>query len=169
MGIEDAEDITHFGGWRAFLQSLPLNQQPDKELHKTRDFLKTFGEAAGASSSFPEIFPGRGRGALRHLVVVSGSGINSLDLHRKGTNRPSYQVTVNIYDRLVRFGVDRGRLDGLRFNQDRARSRKISTASDDRKALTFKTTRRRSSGMASGSLQDEGSLIAPSPGASLSK
>ena len=32
MGIEDAEDITHFGGWRAFLQSLSLNQQPNKEL-----------------------------------------------------------------------------------------------------------------------------------------
>ncbi len=33
IAIEDAEDITHFGGWRAFLQSLSLDQQPDKELH----------------------------------------------------------------------------------------------------------------------------------------
>ncbi len=29
------------------------------------------------------------------IVVVSGQTINSLDLHRTGTNRPSYQVAVN--------------------------------------------------------------------------
>ena len=39
------------------------------------------------------------------LVVVSGGSINSLDLHRAGTNRPSYQVAINMYDRLVTFGV----------------------------------------------------------------
>lgn len=37
------------------------------------------------------------------LVVAIGTTINSLDLHRVGTNRPSYQVTVNIYDRLLTF------------------------------------------------------------------
>lgn len=39
------------------------------------------------------------------LVVVSGGSINSLDLHRAGTNRPSYQVAINMYDRLVTFGI----------------------------------------------------------------
>jgi peptide/nickel transport system substrate-binding protein len=39
------------------------------------------------------------------LVVVSGSSINSLDIHRAGTNRPSYQVAINMYDRLVTFGI----------------------------------------------------------------
>ncbi len=39
------------------------------------------------------------------LVVVSGGSINSLDLHRTGTNRPSYQVAINMYDRLVTFGI----------------------------------------------------------------
>ncbi len=39
------------------------------------------------------------------LVVVTGQTINSLDLHRTGTNRASYQVAVNCYDRLVRFGT----------------------------------------------------------------
>ncbi len=39
------------------------------------------------------------------VVVVIGQTINSLDLHRTGTNRPSYQVSVNVYDRLVSFGT----------------------------------------------------------------
>ncbi len=38
-------------------------------------------------------------------VVVIGQTINSLDIHRKGTNRPSYQIAVNCYDRLVSFGT----------------------------------------------------------------
>ncbi|MEO1103614.1 MAG: ABC transporter substrate-binding protein, partial [Pseudomonadota bacterium] len=39
------------------------------------------------------------------MVVVMGQTINSLDIHRTGTNRPSYQVPVNCYDRLVSFGI----------------------------------------------------------------
>lgn len=39
------------------------------------------------------------------LVILSGTSINSLDIHRAGTNRPSYQVAVNMYDRLVSFGI----------------------------------------------------------------
>ncbi len=38
-------------------------------------------------------------------VIAIGNTINSLDIHRTGTNRPSYQVTINVYDRLVRFGT----------------------------------------------------------------
>jgi peptide/nickel transport system substrate-binding protein len=38
-------------------------------------------------------------------VAVMGQTINSLDLHRTGTNRPSYQIAVNCYDRLVTFGI----------------------------------------------------------------
>jgi len=38
-------------------------------------------------------------------VVVIGQTINSLDIHRKGTNRPSYQIAVNCYDRLISFGT----------------------------------------------------------------
>ncbi len=38
-------------------------------------------------------------------VVVIGQTINSLDIHRKGTNRPSYQIAVNCYDRLLSFGT----------------------------------------------------------------
>lgn len=39
------------------------------------------------------------------IVVAMGTTINSLDLHRTGTNRPSYTVTINIYDRLIGFGT----------------------------------------------------------------
>jgi peptide/nickel transport system substrate-binding protein len=39
------------------------------------------------------------------LVIISGAGVNSMDIHRTGTNRPSYQVAVNMYDRLVTFGI----------------------------------------------------------------
>ena len=73
---------------------------------KRRNFLKTMGVATGASIlPFLKYIPAEAAGHSGTLVVVAGNGINSLDLHRKGTNRPSYQVTVNIYDRLVRFGV----------------------------------------------------------------
>ena len=57
-----------------------------------RNFLKTFGVAAGASMiPFLRYLPAEAAGPSDTLVVVSGQGINSLDLHRKGTNRPSYQ------------------------------------------------------------------------------
>ena len=45
------------------------------------------------------------KGAGDTLVVAVGTTINSLDLHRVGTNRPSYQATINLYDRLLRFGT----------------------------------------------------------------
>ena len=31
IAVKDAEDITHFGGWRAYLASPSSNLQPDKE------------------------------------------------------------------------------------------------------------------------------------------
>ena len=39
------------------------------------------------------------------MVATMGQTINSLDIHRTGTNRPSYQIAVNCYDRLVAFGT----------------------------------------------------------------
>lgn len=38
------------------------------------------------------------------MIVVIGNGPNSMDIHRKGTNRPAYQHAVNLYDRLVTYG-----------------------------------------------------------------
>ena len=49
------------------------------------------------------------------LVVVTATGPNSMDIQRSGTNRPSYQVAVNMYDRLVSFGI-KGEGDALKYD-----------------------------------------------------
>ncbi len=71
-----------------------------------RDFLKNASAAAVGASILPFL---KSTPALAQsgdtIVVVTGTTINSLDLHRTGTNRPSYQVAVNCYDRLISFGV----------------------------------------------------------------
>ena len=107
-----------------------------------RDFLKTMGAAAAGASILPylRVLPAEAAGGADTLVVVVGNNINSLDLHRKGTNRPSYQVSINIYDRLVRFGVktlEDGTLayDSTKIEPEIAES--WETAADG-KSITFK-------------------------------
>ena len=39
------------------------------------------------------------------LLVVTESGPNSMDIHGVGANRPSYQASWNLYDRLMTYGV----------------------------------------------------------------
>ncbi|SON56878.1 putative D,D-dipeptide-binding periplasmic protein DdpA precursor [Hartmannibacter diazotrophicus] len=69
-----------------------------------RDFLKLSGGVLGASAlPFLKVLPAEAAGK-DVLVSVTGQTMNSLDLHRTGTNRASYQVSVNCYDRLVTFG-----------------------------------------------------------------
>ena len=70
-----------------------------------RDFLKGVGIAALSSGVPLASIPSAWAQAADTLVIAIGSTINSLDLHRPGTNRPSYMVTVNVYDRLVRFAT----------------------------------------------------------------
>ena len=106
-----------------------------------RKFLKTLGIASGASLiPFLKYVPAEASGNNNTLVVVSGSGINSLDLHRKGTNRPSYQVTVNIYDRLVRFGVKELEDGSLAYDSTKIEPEvaKSWVVSNDGRSLTFK-------------------------------
>jgi len=70
-----------------------------------RDILKLGGTGLAASAlPFLKILPASAATDAT-LVVVSGETINSLDLHRTGTNRPSYQVAINCYDRLLTFGT----------------------------------------------------------------
>ncbi|MBI1205748.1 MAG: ABC transporter substrate-binding protein [Azospirillum sp.] len=70
-----------------------------------REFLKGTGGALGlATLPFLKALPAAAAGQDT-VVVVIGTTINSLDIHRSGTNRPSYQVAVNIYDRLVSFAT----------------------------------------------------------------
>ena len=106
-----------------------------------RKFLKTVGIASGASMiPFLKYLPANAAAPDGTLVVVSGSGINSFDLHRKGTNRPSYQVTVNIYDRLVRFGVKTLEDGSMSYDSTKIEPEVAEswTISDDGKLLTFK-------------------------------
>ena len=108
---------------------------------KRRNFLKSMGVATGASIlPFLKYIPAEAAGRKDTLVVVAGHGINSLDLHRKGTNRPSYQVTVNIYDRLVRFGVKKLEDGSLAYDSTKIEPEVAEswTISKDGKTLTFK-------------------------------
>jgi peptide/nickel transport system substrate-binding protein len=71
-----------------------------------RGFLKGAGATALGAAALPflKVLPASAAGK-DVIVTVIGQTINSLDLHRTGTNRPSYQVAVNAYDRLVSFGT----------------------------------------------------------------
>jgi len=106
-----------------------------------RNFLKKTATISAGAAILPflKYMPAQAAANSDTLVVVIGNGINSLDLHRKGTNRPSYQVTVNLYDRLVRFGVKTlpdGSMsyDSTKIEPEIAES---WTISEDGKALTF--------------------------------
>ena len=68
-----------------------------------RTFLKTAGAATlGASSlSLLKVLPASAATNGVAVVAISQT-INSLDIHRKGTNRPSYQIAVNLGGYFVR-------------------------------------------------------------------
>ncbi len=71
-----------------------------------RSVLKAMGAATLGAPMLPflKVLPAEAAPADTAVVVI-GQTINSLDIHRKGTNRPSYQIAVNCYDRLVSFGT----------------------------------------------------------------
>lgn len=85
-----------------------------------RNFLKVSGGAATASitaSMLPFLKALPASAATGDVIVaVMGQTINSLDIHRTGTNRPSYQVAVNVYDRLVSFGTKTTPDGGLSYD-----------------------------------------------------
>ncbi|MEM8811953.1 MAG: ABC transporter substrate-binding protein [Pseudomonadota bacterium] len=103
-----------------------------------RDFLK-MGAAGASILPFLKVMPAGAQGSDT-LVVVSGQTINSLDLHRTGTNRASYQVAVNCYDRLVSFGTKEAPGGGLSYDYDTIEPELAEswTVSDDGLTLTFK-------------------------------
>src|SRR5438477_7032549 len=45
------------------------------------------------------------QGRNETLIVVVESGPNSMDIHGVGANRPAYQASWNLYDRLLTYGV----------------------------------------------------------------
>lgn len=85
-----------------------------------RNFLLT-GAAAGAAVTALPFIPGQVHAAGRAgtLVAVTAQTINSLDLHRTGTNRASYAIAINCYDRLVTFGTKEAPGGGLSYDYSR--------------------------------------------------
>ncbi len=80
-----------------------------------RDFLKSAAVLGASTLPFIRSLPASA--ATDGVVVVAmGQTINSLDIHRTGTNRPSYQVAVNVYDRLVSFGTKSTPDGGLSYD-----------------------------------------------------
>lgn len=102
-----------------------------------RNFL-ALGAALAGSASFARALPVQA--AADTLVVVYSQTINSLDLHRTGTNRASYQIAVNCYDRLISFGT-KTLADGSRSYDYSAIQPELAeswTISDDGLVITFK-------------------------------
>ena len=71
-----------------------------------RSFLKGTGAVTVGAGLLPFLKVLPASAAPNGVAVVAiNRTINSLDIHRSGTNRPSYQIAVNCYDRLVSFGT----------------------------------------------------------------
>ncbi|MEO0829862.1 MAG: ABC transporter substrate-binding protein, partial [Pseudomonadota bacterium] len=102
-----------------------------------RSFLQA-GAVTAAALPFLRSLPAHAQGN-DVLVAVNGQTINSLDLHRTGTNRPSYQVAINCYDRLVSFGTKPSSGGGLEFDYTKLEPELAEswTVSDDGLVLTF--------------------------------
>jgi len=84
-----------------------------------RSFIRTAGAVSLGTGMLPflKALPAAAQ-AADTVVIAIGNTINSLDLHRSGTNRPSYQVTVNIYDRLLTFGTKKMPDGSLSYDYD---------------------------------------------------
>ncbi|MDX2104081.1 MAG: ABC transporter substrate-binding protein [Alphaproteobacteria bacterium] len=70
---------------------------------KRREFLKA-STASAAIASMPWN-PALGQARRDTLLAISENGPNNLDIHGVGTNRPGYEASWNVYDRLLTFGV----------------------------------------------------------------
>ena len=105
-----------------------------------RKFLQAGGGVtAAALLPFLKSMPAHAQGD-DVLVIVSGQTINSLDLHRTGTNRASYQVAVNCYDRLVTFGTKEAKGGGLSYDYSSLEPELAESwsVSEDGLTITFK-------------------------------
>ena len=102
-----------------------------------RDFLK-YGAAGASVLPFLKAMPAQA--GTDTLVVVTGQTINSLDLHRSGTSRASYQVGVNCYDRLLSFGTKEAIGGGFSYDYSVVEPELAESweTSEDGLTLTFK-------------------------------
>ncbi|MFK7964598.1 MAG: ABC transporter substrate-binding protein [Burkholderiaceae bacterium] len=94
-----------------------MNKEPTHslDLNSTRRSLLKGATLGAGVLPFLKVLPASAA-ASETLVVAMGQTINSLDIHRKGTNRPSYQVAVNVYDRLLSFGTKTTPEGGLSYD-----------------------------------------------------
>lgn len=106
-----------------------------------RNFLKMGAAGAAGASVLPFLraMPAAAQGSDT-LVVVTGATINSLDLHRSGTSRASYQVGINCYDRLLSFGTKQTPDGGYSYDYQVIEPELAEswTESEDGLTLTFK-------------------------------
>ena len=105
-----------------------------------RELLKSAGALAIGSSMLPFFKSAAFAAPSDTVVVLIGNTINSLDIHRPGTNRPSYQVAVNVYDRLVTFGTRKLADGSLAYDYDKVVPELAESwvIASDRKSITFK-------------------------------
>ena len=105
---------------------------------KRRTFLKT--AVTASALPFLKFLPVEAATQDSTVVIVRGDTINSMDIHRSGTNRPSYMNAVNLYDRLVSFGTKQ--LPDGSFSYDYTKLEPEVAASwsfaPDGKSVTFK-------------------------------
>src|SRR5437899_11914982 len=83
------------------------------------------------------------QGRAETLLVVVESGPNSMDIHGVGANRPAYQASWNLYDRLLTYGVKR-LPDGSRmydYNSLKPELAESWTLAPDGLSVTFKLRR----------------------------
>lgn len=107
-----------------------------------RHFLKGVTTLTVGASFLPlaRLLPAASAAATQETaVVVIGGTINSLDIHRSGTNRDSYQVAINCYDRLVSFGTKEMPDGSLSYDFDNVQPELAESweISDDGKVMTF--------------------------------
>jgi len=61
--------------------------------------------ATAAALAAPGFHPAAAQGRRETLLMVSENPPNSTDIHGVGANRPAYEASWNLYDRLMTFGV----------------------------------------------------------------
>ena len=105
-----------------------------------REFLKGATSLSVGASVLPlfKVLPASAASQETAVVVIGGT-INSLDIHRSGTNRDSYQVAINCYDRLVSFGTKTMPDGSLSYDYDNVQPELAESweTSDDGTVLTF--------------------------------
>ena len=105
-----------------------------------RDVLKSAGAVTLGAASIPFLKSEAFAQAGDTAVVLIGNTINSLDIHRPGTNRPSYQVAVNVYDRLVSFAIQKLKDGSLAYDYTKVVPELAEswTVAPDRMSITFR-------------------------------